>query len=217
MKPSSASPPSGFDSGSDSDLAFARRLLAGDEAAFERFFDIAYPVLYRFALARLEFDHDLAADIAQASLCKAIRKLHTFKGEAALLTWLCTFCRREIYACRRRRATHESVELVEDHPAIRAALESLRAAGTDDPGAALDRSRTASLVQSVLDHLPPRYASALEWKYIDELSVHDIGMRLGLGSKAAESLLTRARRAFRDAFQASDETAGEVPDRGQAT
>lgn len=192
-------------------------MLAGDEAAFERFFDIAYPVLYRFALARLDCDHDLAGDVAQSALCKAIRKLHTFRGEAALLTWLCTFCRREIYACRTRRSARESVALVEDHPAIRAALESLRAAGTDDPGAILDRSRTASLVQCVLDHLPPRYASALEWKYIDELPVQEIGVRLGLGAKATESLLTRARRAFRDAFQAYEEATGEVPDRGQAT
>lgn len=218
MRTSSGSPHSGFDSGSDSDLRFARRLLAGDEAAFERFFDVAYPALYRFALARIDFDHDAAGDIAQTALCKAIAKLGTFKGEAALLTWLCTFCRRELYAFRKQRGAHPSVELIEDHPAIRAALESLQMPGGEDPGAALDRSRTASLVQNVLDHLPPRYASALEWKYIDDLSVIEIGVRLGIGSKAAESLLTRARQAFRDAFHAYDPGPGarlhEVPDRG---
>jgi RNA polymerase sigma-70 factor, ECF subfamily len=50
--------------------------------------------------------------------------------------------------------------------------------------------------------LPAHYADALEWKYIDEVSVQEIGIRLGLGPKAAESLLTRARSAFRDAFRA---------------
>ena len=59
------------------------------------------------------------------------------------------------------------------------------------------------IVQRVLDHLPPRYATVLEWKYVDELSVQEIASRLGLGLKAAESLLTRARRAFRDAFRAT--------------
>ena len=56
------------------------------------------------------------------------------------------------------------------------------------------------LVQRVLDHLPSHYADALEWKYIDEVSVQEIAQRLGVGAKAAESLLTRARRAFRDAL-----------------
>jgi TonB-dependent Receptor Plug Domain/Sigma-70, region 4 len=50
-------------------------------------------------------------------------------------------------------------------------------------------------------HLPSHYADALEWKYIDEAPVQEIATRLGLGPKAAESLLTRARVAFRDAFR----------------
>jgi DNA-directed RNA polymerase specialized sigma24 family protein len=52
----------------------------------------------------------------------------------------------------------------------------------------------------VLDHLPPHYGSVLEWKYIDELPVQEIADRLGMRLRAAESLLARARRAFRDAL-----------------
>jgi RNA polymerase sigma-70 factor, ECF subfamily len=55
-------------------------------------------------------------------------------------------------------------------------------------------------VQVTLDHLPARYADVLEWKYIQGLSVDEIAHRLGVGYKAAESLLTRARQAFRDGF-----------------
>jgi RNA polymerase sigma-70 factor (ECF subfamily) len=187
----------------EDDLLLVRRMLAGDESAFEAFFEAAYPVLYRFALARLGFDRDAAGDVAQAAICKAIGKLRTFRGEAALLTWLCTFCRHELYAFHRRNPGRFAVELTEDDPEIRAALESLRGSMVEDLETRLDHHRAASIVQRVLDHLPPRYAAALEWKYIDELSVQDIAGRLGLGLKAAESLLTRARRAFRDAFQAT--------------
>ncbi len=181
------------------DIELVRRMLAGEEAAFERFFEAAYPVLYRFALARLAFDRDAAAEVAQATICRAIGKLHTFRGEAALLTWLCTFCRHELYAWGRRHAGRVRMELPEDDPEVRAALDSLRA--VDDAESALDRARLASLVQRVLDHLPSHYAHALEWKYIDELSVYEIAARLGVGAKAAESLLTRARRAFREALR----------------
>ena len=185
----------------ESDADLVRRMLAGDGDAFDRFFEAAYPALYRFALARLGSRHDAAADVAQAAICQAIRKLRTYRGEAALLAWLYTFCRRELYRHHRRDGGRLPVDLVEDDPEIRAALESLRTAVADDLDAGLDRHKVAALVQRVLDHLPLHYANALEWKYIDELPVQDIASRLGLTAKAAESLLTRARHAFRDAFQ----------------
>lgn len=175
-------------------------MLSGEESAFTRFFDEAYPVLFRFALMRLRFDREAAGEVAQAAICKAVAKLDTFRGEAALLTWLCAFCRRELSARYRQHAHRQEVEFLEDDPEIRAALEALRASAADDLDESLDRSRVASIVQRVLDHLPSHYADALEWKYIDELPVQEIGIRLGVGAKAAESLLTRARRAFREAF-----------------
>jgi RNA polymerase sigma-70 factor (ECF subfamily) len=196
------------------DFDLVQRMLAGDEAAFERFFDASYPLLYRFALVRLGFDRDAAGDVAQAAICKAIGKLRTFRGEAALLTWLCTFCRHELYAFHRRNPARLEVELAEDDPEVRAALESLRASTSQDVEAWLDRQKAASIVQRVLDHLPPHYADALEWKYIDEIPVQEIGVRLGLGLKAAESLLTRARRAFREAFQTMAPAWPVHPDEG---
>jgi RNA polymerase sigma-70 factor, ECF subfamily len=176
-------------------------VLDGDEQAFAVFFNTVHPVLYRFALARLNGDVDAAGDVAQAAICRVIAKLHTFRGEAALLTWACVFCRHELYAYEKRYARQPHVELAEDEPEVRAALESLRAATADDPIASLDRARVAAFVQRVLDHLPPTYADALEWKYIDDLPVQAIAARLGVGPKAAESLLTRSRAAFRDAFR----------------
>jgi RNA polymerase sigma-70 factor (ECF subfamily) len=183
------------------DRELARRMLSGDERAFHEFFDRHFRGLFRFALSRLGQDEDAAEEIAQATLCKAIRKLGTYRGEAALFTWLCTFCRHEISAYYRRQGVVATqVDLVEDLPEIRAALESL---GTelDDPGAALDQKELGRLVQITLDQLPGRYGSALEWKYLEEMSVKEIAVRLDLSPKAAESLLTRAREAFRDGFR----------------
>ena len=50
--------------------------------------------------------------------------------------------------------------------------------------------------------MPKHYGDILEWKYVDGLSVADIAARLGVGPKAAESLLTRARNAFRERMTA---------------
>ena len=141
--------------------------------------------------------------MVQATLCKAIAKLATYRGEAALFTWLCTFCRHEISAhYSRLRRTARETPLIEETPDVRAALESLGAASADGPDERLRRRELARLVQMTLDYLPDRYGDALEWKYIQELSVQEIALRLKVSPKAAESLLSRASEAFRDAFAA---------------
>jgi RNA polymerase sigma-70 factor (ECF subfamily) len=183
----------------ESDRELARRLLAGDEAAFAIFFDRSFPSLYRFALRRMAGEAQAAEEVAQTALARAVSKLPTYRGEAALLTWLTTFCRHEIaafYAKRSRRPPE--VELVEDRPDVRAALESLASAVA--PDSTLMRVELGRRVRSVLEALPLRQAEALEWKYVEGLSVGEIALRLGVSAKAAESLLTRARAAFRDGF-----------------
>src|SRR5262245_8243659 len=184
----------------DDGRALVRRMLAGQESAFEEFFGDHFPPLYRFALARLR-DGDAAEEVVQAALCRALARLETYRGEAALSTWLYTFCRHEISAHYERQArTPERIELIEDLPEVRAAIESLAAAAGGDPEALLQREEIRRLVQVALDQLPHRYGDALEWKYIDGLSVREIAERLTVSAKAAESLLTRARVAFRDVF-----------------
>jgi RNA polymerase sigma-70 factor (ECF subfamily) len=183
------------------DRELVSRLLKGDERAFHEFFDGYFPGLFRFALARTDRDEDAAEEIAQATLCAAIPKLATFRGEAALFTWLCTFCRHELSAFYERRGgTKATLTLREDDPAFLAAVDSLAAGSDTGPEAAIRREETARLVHVLLDRLPPRYATALEWKYIDGLSVKEIADRLNLSAKAAESMLTRARDAFREGF-----------------
>lgn len=180
------------------DKQLVERLLAGDEAAFRSFFRAYFPRLFRFARYRLHGDESLAEDVVQSTLGKAIDHLDGWRGEAALFAWLCTFCRHEIGAVL-KRAHRDPVDLVDDLPGVRATLESLMdRAATPDRDA--DRQELARLISVTMDSLPADYAEALEWKYIDGLSVAEIGARQGRGRKAAESLLNRARQAFRDSF-----------------
>jgi RNA polymerase sigma-70 factor (ECF subfamily) len=184
-----------------SDRDLVQRMLAGDQQAFQEFFDAHFPGLYRFAMTRLGHDADVAEEVVQSTLCKVVRKLHTYRGEASLFTWACTFCRWEISAWQSKHGRRGlAVELVEESPEVRAALESISALDAAGPRERLLRQEVADLVRLTLDQLPRRYGDALEWKYVEGLSVKEIAVRLGLGPKAAESLLTRARQAFREAF-----------------
>ncbi|HUD70949.1 MAG TPA: RNA polymerase sigma factor [Dongiaceae bacterium] len=187
----------------DDDRALVGRMLDGDEAAFTRFFDGQFPRLYRFALTRLDGDEAATEEVVQAALCRAIAGLAGYRGEAALFTWLCTICRRGIAEHRERRGRRlDDVPLREENPEVRAALDSLAALGGSDPETAAQRREIARQVQVILDALPGAYGDALEWKYLEGRSVREIAARLDLSVKAAESMLTRAREAFRDGFAA---------------
>ncbi|MGH8239785.1 MAG: RNA polymerase sigma factor [Steroidobacteraceae bacterium] len=179
-----------------------RRMLAGEERAFDAFFETQFPRLYRFALPRLNGDTEAAREVVQATLTKAMRKLALYRGESALFTWLCQICRREmIDRARSERRYADRVVLIDDRPELRAAIEALEAPDEYDLLKNYGRAEVGRLVQSVLDRLPARYGDALEWKYVEGHSVEEIGERLGIGHAAAQSLLARARVSFREALQ----------------
>jgi RNA polymerase sigma-70 factor (ECF subfamily) len=179
-----------------------RRMLAGEERAFDAFFEGHFPRLYRFVLPRLNGDTEAAREVVQAALTKAMRKLADYRGEAALFTWLCQICRREIVDRLRAEKRHtDRVVLIDDRPELRAAIEAIEAPEEYDLMKSYGRAEVGGLVRSVLDRLPPRYGDALEWKYVEGHSVEEIGMRLGIGHTAAQTLLARARVAFREALE----------------
>ncbi|MFQ5527001.1 MAG: RNA polymerase sigma factor [Thermoanaerobaculia bacterium] len=187
--------------GTHKDRLLVDRILSGDRASFDAFFEGIAPRLYRFVAARLSGDHEETLDVVQSTICIAVEELENYRGDAALFTWICGICRHQIFArYRRKKVTPIQVELVEDSLEIRGVLESL-SAGLDDPELELERREVASWVHRALDYLPAHYSSALEWKYSEGLSVREIATRLGVGPKAAESVLSRARAAFREAFQ----------------
>lgn len=179
-----------------------RRMLDGEEPAFTEFFSTYFPRVFRFALPRLRRDEDAAKDVVQATLIKAMRGLDGWRGDAALFTWLCQICRREIADhVRSARRRSDRVVLIEDSEEVQAALEAIEAPPGDDPLRRCTGDEVGRLVHAVLDRLPGRYGEALEWKYVEGRSVEEIGDRLGIGHTAAQSLLARARVAFRDGLE----------------
>lgn len=181
------------------DKALAKRMQVGDEEAFREYFDRFFTPLYRFALVRLGGESGDAEEMAQVALCKGISKLDTYRGEARLLTWLSTICRFEILALYKKRSRLPPLHSQES-PEIRSALESLATEDDKDPENSLLREELASSVEGILESLPRNYSDALRWKYMDGLSVREIAERSDTSMKAAESNLTRARMAFKDAF-----------------
>jgi RNA polymerase sigma-70 factor (ECF subfamily) len=193
---------------SKSDQQQVKRLLEGDERALKEFFDEYFDRLYRFALSRLRHDSGiapgLAEEAAQRTLCRAVRRLDSFRGEASLFSWLAAICRNELADlledAQRDAARHVSLDsdpvgqrAASQHPGdIRQQPEEQTAAG-----------ERVEDIASVLRQLPGRYGEMLRWKYLDDLSTEAIAERLSMSHDAAQSALQRARAAFKSAALAA--------------
>jgi len=194
-------PETGVQPGMTGDQQLIQGMLAGDERAFEAFFNAYFARVYRFALPRLNGDVEAARDVVQTTLGKAMRGLASFRGESGLFTWICRICRNEVVEYLRARKRGGHVVLMDDHESLRAAVESIEAPEEFDLVKSYGRDEAARLVRAVLDRLPANYGDALEWKYLEGHSVEAIGRRLGIGTVAAQSLLARARIAFREGLE----------------
>ena len=184
------------------DKRLAKQLLAGDERAFDRFFEDNFARLYRFAVARLSDDPEGAREVVQIALSRAVQKMHTFRAESAMFTWLCAICRNEINDWLSRQGRYrDHIVLVEDFPEIQAAVDSFQAPREDSPERHYQRVEALRLIQVALDRLPARYGNVLEWKYVEGHTVKEISIRLEIGTEATQSLLARAKRAFADVYR----------------
>lgn len=190
------------------DRRLARRILKGDEHALREFFDTYFPRLYRYARHRLRVEADVD-DVVQLVLTQAARRLETYRGEATLLTWLIQICRHEIskqLQLNQRDADMMTPFLNDD--LLRAVVESIETEQCgDSPEANTRRIELISLVQFALDQLPEHYAAALELKYIEGFNSKEIAQRLRISDEATQSLLARARGAFREVCGAALHTA----------
>ncbi|MEZ5531272.1 MAG: sigma-70 family RNA polymerase sigma factor [Steroidobacteraceae bacterium] len=186
----------------EDDRALVARLLTGDEHAFRSFFDEYFDRLYRFALARTAGRADVAEEAAQRAMCRAVRALPQFRGEAALFSWLAQICRNELAdlgAAERKRAQREA-SLDEDAEARRRAERVASAEPLPDDRA--QAGDAAGILHRVLDELPGRSGEILAWKYLEDWSVERIAGELGSSVEAAQSALARARLALRSALEA---------------
>lgn len=195
----------------EADRALVARMRAGDQRAFDEFFNASASRLFAFAARRTSMDSAGLEDIVQSAMIKAVRNLASYRGEAALFTWLTEICRHELADVQRKAARRPVHVSLDDDGSMRQAVAQLRSPEHREPVAELDQANRRAVVMQVLSSLPERYGRALEAKYGDGLSVEEIARQLGLTAIATQSLLARAREAFRERWrERSGRASGEV-------
>jgi RNA polymerase sigma-70 factor, ECF subfamily len=185
------------------DDAWRQRALAGEPAAVHALADMALPPLYHFCLYRVGRDRHLCEEVVQETLVRALRELARYEPARAggnIFPWLTGLARNEISrVLARRRQTVSLDELwARMDRELTALYERLEAEPFSEE--VLRRDETRELVNATMAQLPPQYREALEAKYVNGSSVRDLAELWRTTEKAVESLLVRARKAFRATF-----------------
>jgi RNA polymerase sigma-70 factor (ECF subfamily) len=174
------------DQGEQDERALKEAVLAGSEEAWRVLFDRAYASLTGFVHLRTRRDACLTEEVVQEAFLVAVRNMRRFDPDrASFESWMKGIALNTLRNLRRRRGA-EGTESLPD-----VARED---SGQGGPDEVTDR------VALALTALPRRYRDVLHAKYKDGLAVAEIALRFGETEKAIESLLTRAREAFKRAF-----------------
>ncbi len=172
------------------DVRLLQEVANGQAPAVRRLLDEVAPVVNGFLFARVGGDRATAEDLLQETLLEAVRSARSFRGDAALSTWLCAIARRRLarHYERERRAE-----------ATRRGLQVL-----PDPGPVGDEEvvEQRDEVIRALGRMPAAHRQVLVLKYLDGLAVEQIADQLGRTRVQVQSLLQRARDGLRRQLEA---------------
>lgn len=159
---------------------------AGEPESVRALLDHAGPTVYGFIYARVGGRAEVAEDLTQETFIESVRSAHTFRGEAALRTWMCAIARRRIaryFEAERRNEIARSglVAINADIDPIEQRDEVIRALG----------------------QLSALHRQVLVLKYLEDMPVEAIARELGRSAVQVQSLLQRARAGLRRELEAS--------------
>ena len=172
------------------EAALVARTLRGDAAAFEEIYRRHSSRVYTLA-SRLTGSLADGEDLLQEIFLLVHRKLSTFKGEAALGTWiyrLATNCCLDFVRSRQHREREATDPLEETTPPFR-------------PSGVLRVERLD--LERAMARLPPGYRAAFVLHDVEGFEHHEVAEILGIAEGTSKSQVHKARLRLRELLAAT--------------
>jgi RNA polymerase sigma-70 factor (ECF subfamily) len=165
---------------SDPEASFLDRLRAGDRAAFNEAVRRHKRLVYATA-RRVLGNHEDADEAAQQAFVRAWTSIGSFRGDAALSSWLVRIALNTSKSLAGRRRQHVALE---------------EAAEPDDPAPASDErvggAEMNRRVRGAVKGLPPRQREVVQLKIFSELTHREVAEVMGLSEGAVKAHLHQA-------------------------
>lgn len=182
------------------DHELVARVLAGHRQAFRQIMQRCNQRLFRIARSVVGNDAE-AEDVLQESYMRAYRKLGSFRGDAALPTWLTSIVLNE--ARGRLRKRHHLVDLEQlDRAGNDSHVVAFRSrSGSEDPMVDAARLQMRRLLEHAIDELAPAFRTVFVMREIEGCSVEETAAQLALKPATVKTRLFRARSQLRASLQ----------------
>jgi len=172
------------------DSELLRRLRDQDPEAVRSLTRSYLPSVWRFVYVRVKGDEHLAEDIVSetvVALIKAVGDDTRIENPGA---WMRSVAQNKVMDHYRSAARVRQLMKQVTHTA--------ETANHDDATSLQLHEEKREQVREIMDGLSEQHRLALEWKYLEKLSVREIARRWEITEKAVESILFRARGEFRE-------------------
>ena len=184
-------------------------ILDGDRDAFAQLVVQESPRLFR-VIVRIVRDEDEARSVMQETFLQAYQRLHTFRREAKLTTWLYAIginLARAALRKARRYNTLEEADIERLQPTFAKGMYAEQPRAWN-PHKQAERSERQQLVRKAIDQLPPDYRMVVVLRDLEQLSTTEAARVLEISEGALRVRLHRARQALRALLE---EKCGTIP------
>lgn len=178
-----------------SDLELAARIAVRDRAAVRIVTERNNQRLFRVAWSVLK-ERDEAEDVVQSTYMRGFEAIDSFAGRSSLSTWLTRIAINEALgrarAAGRRRKRLDANSVVDlneyrDH-LMRGSMQGGK------PDAELAQGEIRAMLEAAIEQLPLEFRTTFVLREIEELSVDETAVLLGIAPATVKTRCLRARR-----------------------
>jgi RNA polymerase sigma-70 factor (ECF subfamily) len=152
--------------------------------------------MFRLARSALRDDSE-AEDALQDAYLAAYRSIDRFRGDSAVSTWLSRLVLNECFGRLRRGARRQKViPMVSSTQEMDAVAEP----DSESPDRLAARTHMRALLERKLDDLPEAFRLVFVLRSVEELSVEETALTLGIPEATVRSRYFRAKGLLREAL-----------------
>jgi RNA polymerase sigma-70 factor, ECF subfamily len=171
--------------------------LRGVPEAFSELMQRYSPTLYRAARS-ITGDAAEAEDVVQEAWVRAYTYLQKFRRESRLITWLVRITLNEALGRKRRAPPVLEIDKLDRQQG--AGIMVFPSAPVD-PESNLSRSQASHLLEKAIDALPISYRVVFMLRIVEEMSVEEVALQLGIREITVRTRTHRARGLLRKALE----------------
>lgn len=172
--------------------------LKGDSAAYGELYNRYYQRVYHKCISLVK-DDELAFDLAEEAILKALNNLKSFRGDAAFATWLYIIVHRHCLEFIRKESRHtKTITLLKHEHEITLADETHEEFGEDD--------QMEQIMMSLIERLPENERQLLLLKYAKGESIEALQKMFHLSASAIKMRLKRTKEHLQQLYLIATES-----------